>query len=86
MNNRNPTDIEYIDMGLFTVFVPVTKEGEIAWNELAEVTDGTGKVLTIQAQETVNALRFAGYTVRKGKKPNPLKPGEEAAMLAELGL
>lgn len=61
-------DITYKDCGLFTAFYPETKEGEEAWRELASVTDGTGKVLTIQAKQFIANLRKAGYTVTKAKK------------------
>ena len=61
-------DITYKDLGLFTAFYPETKEGESAWRELASVTDGTGKVLSIQAKQFVASLRKAGYSVAKAKK------------------
>ena len=64
---RTP-DITYKDLGLFTVFIPETKEGESAWRELASVTDGTGKVLSVQAKQFVASLRKAGYTVTRAKK------------------
>ena len=61
-------DITYKDCGLFTAFYAETKEGESAQRELASVTDGTGKVLTIQAKQFIASLRKAGYTVAKAKK------------------
>lgn len=61
-------DITYKDLGLFTAFYPETKEGENAWRELASVTDGTGKVLSVQAKQFIASLRNAGYTVSKAKK------------------
>ena len=61
-------DITYKDHGLFTAFYAETKEGENAWRELASVTDGTGKILTIQAKQFIASLRKAGYTVTKAKK------------------
>ena len=61
-------DLTYKDLGLFTGFYPETKEGEQAWKELASVTDGTGKVLSVQAKEFIASLRKAGYTVSKAKK------------------
>ena len=60
-------DITYKDHGLFTAFYAETKEGEQAWCELASVTDGTGKVLTIQAKQFISSLRQAGYIVQKAK-------------------
>lgn len=62
-------DLVYIDQGLFTAFLPETKEGEEAWRQLAEQTDGTGKVLTIQAKQIIARLRKAGYSVHQTKKP-----------------
>ena len=61
-------DITYKDHGLFTAFYAETKEGESAWRELASVTDGTGKVLTIQAKQVIASLRSAGYVVQKAKE------------------
>lgn len=77
-------DISYIDQGLFTAFVPNTKEGEQAWNELSAVTEGTGKVLTMQAKEFIYQLRKAGYTVAKAPKVKPLSADELDNMLNEL--
>lgn len=62
-------DFSYYDSGLFTMFVPNTKEAEHAWCELASVTDGTGKVLSIQKNQFIHSLKQAGYSVGKGKKP-----------------
>lgn len=61
-------DITYKDHGLFTAFYAETKEGENAWRELASVTDGTGKVLTVQAKQFIVSLRSAGYIVQKAKE------------------
>lgn len=77
------TDLSYIDQGLFTAFVPNTKEGEQAWNELASVTDNTGKVLTVQAKQFIHQLRKAGYTVSKAK-PVKLSAKDLDNMLDEL--
>lgn len=61
------TDLTYQTIGMFTQFLPETKEGEQAWRELATVTQGTGKVLTIQAKQFISDLRKAGYKVTKAK-------------------
>ncbi len=63
---KNP-DITYKNHGLFTTFYAETKEGEQAWTQLASVTDGTGKVLTIQAKQFIDSLKKAGYIVQKAK-------------------
>ncbi len=54
--------------GMFTRFMPHTTEGEIAWNEIAKQTSGTGAVFTFHEAQTLKQLRAAGYTVRKAKK------------------
>ena len=77
------TDLNYINQGLFTAFIPASKAGETAWNELAKHTDGTGKVLTIQAASTIAQLKAAGYVVRKAIKQKPI---DADSLLAELGL
>lgn len=76
-------DFSYIDQGLFTAFLPNTKEAETAWRELAGVTDGTGKVPTIQAKQIIGQLRKAGYTVEKAK-PVKLTGAELDAIFDEL--
>lgn len=60
-------DIEYIEGGMFVTFVPNTTEGEHVWRQLAESTDGTGKVFAIHAKQVIQDMRKAGYTVRKAK-------------------
>lgn len=79
-------DIEYTDQGLFTAFVPVSKAGEVAFNQVAEYTDGTGKVLSIHKQSTIQQLRQAGYKVGKAKKEGKVTTGQEEYMLRELGI
>lgn len=74
-------DLTYQDQGLFTQFYPETDQGIAAWNQLAEVTDGTGKVLTIQAKQIIAQLRKAGYSVYKAKKANKT---DEDKLLSEL--
>lgn len=63
-------DLSYYDSGMFVQFLPNTKEGEQAFNELAAHTDGTGKVFAQHAKATIAQLKAAGYTVGKGKRPN----------------
>lgn len=60
-------DIEYIESGMFIIFFPNTPEGEQVWRQLAESTDGTGKVFAIHAKQVIKDIRKAGYTVRKAK-------------------
>ena len=61
-----PADLTYRrSCSLFTMFLPETNAGEVAWRELAAQTDGTGKVLHQQVELTIEALRKAGYSVAK---------------------
>ena len=74
-------DLVYRKQGLFTAFIPQSKAGEDAWRELAKQTEGTGKVFTAQLPATLAALRAAGYTVSRAKKPSK---GEIDDLMAEL--
>lgn len=59
-------DLEYRELGLFTMFLPVSEEGLKLYNdELHQITEGTGKVFTIQLDEVLYALKKAGYKVKK---------------------
>ena len=80
------SDLEYIDQGLFTAFIPVSKAGEVAFNQMAEYTDGTGKVLSIHKQGTIQQLRQAGYKVSKAKKTGKVTAEQADEMLRELGI
>ena len=77
------TDLTYINQGLFTAFIPVSKAGETAWCELAKHSEGTGKVLSNQAASTIAQLKAAGYKVCKAKKQAPIDADQ---LLTELGL
>lgn len=73
-------DIEYIESGMFITFFPNTPEGEIVWGQLAEATEGTGKVFAIHAKQVIQDMRKAGYTVRKAK---PVSKKDANKMLEE---
>lgn len=60
-------DLTYRTLGLFTAFFAESKQGELAWNEIARQTEGTGKILTTQLKSTLAQLRKAGYKVAKSK-------------------
>ena len=79
-------DIEYIEQGLFTAFLPVSKAGEAAFNQMAAHTEGTGKVLSIHKQGTIQQLRQAGYKVGKAKKQGKVTAEQADDMLRELGI
>jgi hypothetical protein len=61
-------DMEYINTGIFTRFVPNTKAGEEAW-KVMHADNGNDVVLAIHAKSVIGQLRKAGYTVEKAKKP-----------------
>jgi hypothetical protein len=60
-------DFSYSEQGMFTLFLPNTPEAVDAWNQLAEVTDGTGKVFNHHAKSIIAQLKKAGYSVGKAK-------------------
>jgi hypothetical protein len=64
-------DLTYLQQGMFTLLMPETDAGRVAWDEIARHTDGTGKVLTIHLKSALAQLRAAGYTVHKAK-PNTM--------------
>ena len=86
MRNLQMNDLEYIDNGMFTSFIPVSKAGEVAFNQMAEYTDGTGKVLSMHKQSTIQQLRQAGYKVNKAKKSRKVTAEQADEMLRELGI
>ena len=78
-------DITYIDQGLFTAFIPQSKQGEDAFREICRVQgDHTGKVLSIHAKQTIQQLRKAGYKVGKSPKQKPMTSDELDNLLTEL--
>lgn len=79
-------DIEYIDNGMFTSFIPVSKAGEVAFNQMAVYTEGTGKVLTMHKQGTILQLRQAGYKVGKARQQGKVTAEQAEDMLRELGI
>lgn len=68
VNTTQIKDFSYYDQGFFTLFMPNTKEAEVAYAEMLSVLGGVSKVPTIQAKQTIAQLKKAGYTVGKGKK------------------
>lgn len=60
------SDLIYTQNGFFTRFVPNTKEGEEAYNEIYRVT-GDGAVRNDHLKATLKQLRNAGYKVSKAK-------------------
>ncbi|MFL9611069.1 hypothetical protein ACKF11_13360 [Methylobacillus sp. Pita2] len=70
------------DDGLFTAFYANTAAGEKAWREMAEQTDGTGKVFVQHTESVIYQLEQAGYIVAK---VNSFKDSiSDADLMAEL--
>lgn len=72
-------DLEYINTGLFTRFIPNTPAGEDAWRVMAE-SDGYGAILTIRLVSVLRQIRKTGLTVSKA---NPVLVNDEE-LLEEL--
>jgi hypothetical protein len=79
----NMPDLEYMGDGILVAFMPKTPEGNAAWNELARMTDGTGKVFRVHLAATLQQLRAAGYVVRKAR-PSKASAPDDTALLAAL--
>ena len=62
------SDIQYIEQGLFTSFVPTSQDGEKLWLQLINQNSGSGKILTIHAKSVISQIEKAGYTVSKAGK------------------
>lgn len=76
-------DLEYIQIGMFTKFLPVTAAGEDAWREMAKA-DVVAAVLNHHAKSVIAQLRKAGYSVAKAKKVTAADMDSIFAELAEL--
>jgi hypothetical protein len=61
------TDLTYKTEGLFTSFYPETPAGDQAIGELMAV-NGNNKILTIFAPQLLQALKEAGYSLRKARE------------------
>jgi hypothetical protein len=59
-------DLEYINTGMFTRFVPNTSAGEDAWRVMA-ASDGSGAMLSIHLDNVLRQIRKAGLSVGKAK-------------------
>lgn len=87
MQSKHTKDLIYTDWGLFTSFIPCTPDGEGAFKEVCSAQgDGTGKVLSMHLQSTLQQLRKAGYTVGKAPKVKPMYAGEIDSLLDDLGV
>ena len=66
---KQAPDLEYITSGLFTTFLPSSKAGEVAYNEMLSHPDTpNAKIYTIHLKNMLYQLKKAGYTVKKAKK------------------
>ena len=82
------SDLIYTQNGFFTRFIPNTKEGEEAYNEIYRVT-GDGAVRNDHLKATLKQLRKAGYKVSKAKVSKKSKEkvlSEIDSVLNDLGI
>lgn len=84
MKTPSTVDLEYINTGLFTRFMPNTAAGEDAWREIAN--QGHEAILSIHAKNVIFQLRKAGYSVAKAKKAKPVTAQEVNDLLTALGV
>jgi len=77
-------DLTYTQDKLFTRFMPQTTDGENAWREIANQTNGSGAVFNHQAAATLSQLRKAGYKVGKAKPATKKEMGNMFAEFDEL--
>lgn len=61
-------DIIYTQDKMFTRFIPLTKDGEYIYNEIAKRMEGVATVLTMDCDRVCKQIRKAGYSVRKAVK------------------
>ena len=61
-------DLTYQTLGLFTAFYPETDAGHVAWLQIFNQTDHTGKVMALHLESTLQQLRAAGYSVAKAAR------------------
>lgn len=70
MKDKKMTDLTYTQDKMFTTFYPESKDGELAWNEMAEKMNGVAKVMNCEANNVIANLRRYGYKVKKADKPD----------------
>lgn len=75
------SDLNYYELGLFTMFCPNSPNGEKVYNSLCEQNHGSGKVLTTHAKIVINKIRAAGYTITKGKPVSKKEIAELSAFM-----
>lgn len=76
------TDLQFTQDDLYTMVMPVSEQGQEAWEEICKQTQGTGKILNQHWAGVKLQLKQAGYKVRKAPKVKT----SDADLLAELGL
>ena len=61
-------DITYIRDGMFTTFMPDSKEGVTVYKDLIEQNNGSDKVFNSHSKNVIKQIRSAGYIVKKAPK------------------
>ena len=59
------SDFSYRINGMFAFILPESPAGEKAMGQVMEMTDGTGKVFSVQLNALKAAMHRAGYTISK---------------------
>ena len=78
------TDLIYYQDGMFISFIPMTNDGDSAWNEMAKNLGGVAAVFIFHKDAVLKQLRDAGYKVRKRKKSDMQCDLSDDELLKEL--
>jgi hypothetical protein len=77
------TDLNYITDGFFITLIPVSKDGEYIYNEVAAAFDGVAKFPVHMKASIFYQIKKAGYTIRKARKAKPISDVELLELLVE---
>ena len=77
------TDLSYKKDGFVTRFYPESKDGEVAWRQMAAQNGGSTTIYSAHLDQTLAQLRAAGYCVRK-QKATKATDKDDDKLLAEL--
>lgn len=77
------TDLNYITDGFYVTLIPVSKESESVWNEVANAFDGAAKFPIYMKPSIFKQIKDAGYKIRKAPKAKAISDDE---LLEALGV
>jgi hypothetical protein len=75
------TDLNYITDGFYITLIPVTKEAEAVYNDVANAFDGVAKFPVYMKPSIFKQIKDAGYTIRKARKAKPICDDELLELL-----